>query len=175
MTTKTAPGNATQVKAIPEGYHALTPRLIYGDASKAIDFIKKAFAAEELVRMACPDTGAIVHASLKIGDARVDLASAMPGCPAGTRAPAPGVGETSTVHVYTRDVDAVFKQAVASGATAKMPPTDMYWGDRLGVITDPQGHVWSLATHKEDLSPAEMAQRQKAFVAQMKAQGESCS
>jgi len=176
MTTKTATNTTSPVKAIPDGYHAITPRLIYGDAKKAIDFMKKAFAAEELECMACPDTGAIMHASIKIGDARVDLADVHPGCPAGTRAPSVGVGETSTVHLYTKDVDAVFKQAVASGATAKMPPMDMYWGDRLGVVVDPQGHVWSLATHKENVSPSEMASRQKAFIAQMKAQGgKSCS
>lgn len=173
ITTKSAPTGS--VKAIPDGYHAITPRLIYGNAGKALEFLGKAFGAEVLEQMACPESGAIVHASVKIGGARVDLADAMPGCPAGLRAPSTGVGETSTVHLYTKDVDAVFQKALGAGATAKMPPMDMYWGDRLGVVADPQGHIWSIATHKEDVSPSEMATRAKAFAAQMKAQqGKSC-
>src|SRR6516162_10135138 len=103
--TKTAANTATRAKAIPDGYHAATARLVYGNAGKAIDFLKKAFGATVLESMSCPETNKIGHASVKIGDSRVDLADEMPGCPSGLKAPAPGVALSSQVHLYVEDVD----------------------------------------------------------------------
>ena len=169
--TKTATNTATKVNAIPAGYHTATPRLVYENAGKALDFLKKAFGATVCETINCPDTGKVAHASVRIGDSRLDLGEAMEGCPSGLKAPAPGVALSSQVHLYVEDVDQVFKQALAAGAAVKLPPTDMFWGDRMGLVSDPQGQIWSIATHKEDLSPSEILTRQKAFVAQMKSQG----
>ncbi len=169
--TKTATNTTTKVKAIPDGYHTATARLVYGNAGKAVEFLKKAFGATVAESISCPDSGKIAHTSLRIGDSRVDLSDEMPGCPSGLKAPAPGVATSSQVNLYLEDVDQAFKQSLAAGAAVKLPPTDMFWGDRLAVVTDPQGQVWGLATHKEDLSPSEILTRQKAFIEQMKSQG----
>jgi PhnB protein len=137
---------------IPEGFHAVTPGLTVRDAAKAIDFYKRAFGAVELYRMSAPG-GKIGHAEIKIGDSIIMLSDEFP---MGARSPQSAGGTTVTLHLYVQDVDAAFKQAVGAGAKADMPPTDMFWGDRYGQLTDPFGHSWGLATHVKDVSPEEM-------------------
>lgn len=140
----------------PEGSHTVIPHLIARDASKAIEFYKKAFSAEEVCRMAGPND-AIMHAEVRIGDSLIYLAEEAPqwGCVG----PQSLNGSPVTIHMYVADVDAAYDRAVKAGATATMPPQDMFWGDRYGKLTDPFGHVWSLATHKEDVSPDECMKR----------------
>ena len=126
-------------------------------ASRAIDFYKKAFGAQEIGRLTGPDGKSIMHANLKIGDSHVFLVDEMPQM--GCRGPE-SIGATPvTIHMYVEDVDAAFGKAVAAGAQVRMPVADMFWGDRYGILTDPFGHSWSLATHKEDLSPEEIGKR----------------
>ena len=144
------------VKAIPDGYYSLTPYLVIKGAAEAIEFYKKAFGAAEIVRMPGPD-GRVMHAEVKIGNSMLMLSDENP--ERGHLSPATRGGNTSSVMLYTDDVDAVFKTAVAAGARADMPPTDMFWGDRMGNLTDPFGHSWAIATHKEDVSPDEMEKR----------------
>ncbi|HEX4794620.1 MAG TPA: VOC family protein [Humisphaera sp.] len=155
---------AAKVKAIPDGYHTITPNLTIKDAAKAIDFYKKAFGAEETVRMPGPG-GKIMHAELKIGSSRIMLADEMPemGCMAPTAAGGSPVG----FYVYVENVDAAFKRAVDAGATVKMPPMDMFWGDRTSAITDPFGHKWSLSQHIADPTPEEVKKGQAEFMAKM--------
>lgn len=156
-------------KPIPEGYHSVTPYLIVKGAAEAIDFYKRAFGAEEIARMMDPDGGRVVHAEIRIGDSMVMLADEFPEM--NYLGPLSRGGPTSSLFVYVEDVDAAFSQALAAGATLKMPVSDMFWGDRYGQLTDPFGHHWSLATHKEDVSPEEMQRRSEQFFAQMKAGG----
>ena len=146
------------VKAIPEGYYSLTPYLVISGAADAIEFYKKAFGAEEIVRMPGPG-GRIMHAEVKIGNSVLMLSDENP--ERGHMSPKSRGGATGSVMLYTDDVDAVFNKAVAAGARADMPPTDMFWGDRMGNLTDPFGHTWAIATHKEDVSPEEMGRRMK--------------
>jgi PhnB protein len=155
-----------QVKAIPEGYHTIIPHLVVRGAAEAIDFYKKAFGAVEVARMPTPD-GKIMHAHLKIGDSHLFLVDEMP-FPGGGKSPQSLGGASVALHLNVEDADAVFNRAVAAGATAKMPPADMFWGDRYGQLADPFGHEWSVATHKEDVSPEEMKKRMQAMFAQMK-------
>ena len=144
------------VKAIPDGYYSLTPYLVIKGAAEAIEFYKKAFGATEVVRMPGPG-GRIMHAEVKIGNSVLMLADENP--ERGHLSPASRGGNTSSVMLYTDDVDAVFKKAIAAGAKQQQPPTDMFWGDRMGNLTDPFGHSWAVATHKEDVSPQEMEKR----------------
>jgi PhnB protein len=152
------------VKPVPEGYHTATPYLVVNDANKAIDFYKRAFGAKEVTRMDGPQ-GKISHAELKIGDSMIMLSDEMPG--QGTRSPQSLGGTAVGVFLYLTDVDSVFKQATSAGAKVDMPLADMFWGDRYGKLTDPFGHAWSLATHKEDVAPEEMQKRMKAEMAKM--------
>ncbi|GMV96552.1 MAG: VOC family protein [Phycisphaerae bacterium] len=153
----------TTVKAIPDGYTAITPHLRIKGAAAAIEFYKKAFAAEELFRMPMPD-GKVGHAELRIGGAALMLADECP--EVNMFGPGPQ-GSGVTIHLYVEDADAVFARAVAAGATPTFPVTDMFWGDRYGKVRDPFGHDWSIATHKEDLSPEEMARRGQEAMARM--------
>ncbi|HEV3333240.1 MAG TPA: VOC family protein [Bryobacteraceae bacterium] len=152
------------VKPVPEGYHTATPYLVVNDANKAIDFYKRAFGAKEIARMDGPQ-GKIAHAELKIGDSMIMLSDEMPG--QATRSPQSLGGTAVGVFLYLTDVDHVFKQATSAGAKVDMPLADMFWGDRYGKLTDPFGHAWSLATHKEDVAPEEMQKRMKAEMAKM--------
>ena len=152
------------VKPIPEGYHSLTPYLAVEDASKAIDFYKEAFGAEEIFRMPGPD-GKIGHAELRIGDSKLMLSDPFPH--SNVRPPAERGGPTASIFMYVEDVDSTFEQAQRAGADVVSELEDMFWGDRFGTISDPYGHVWSIATHKEDLSEEEMAERSKAAMAEM--------
>jgi PhnB protein len=151
-------------KPIPEGYHTLTPYLAVDNAAEAIEFYKRAFRAKELMRMPAPG-GKIGHAELEIGDSRLMLSDPFP---QSTAQPPKEVGGTSaSVFMYVEDVDAVVKQAVDAGATVTMEVADQFWGDRFGSVVDPFGHVWSIATHVEDLTPEEIAERGKEAMAAM--------
>jgi uncharacterized glyoxalase superfamily protein PhnB len=149
-------------KPIPEGMHTITPHVVVNGAAKAIDFYKRAFGAEELGRFPTPD-GKIMHAAVRIGDSVLFMADEFPDM-GGSKAPAPGQSPV-TLHLYVEDVDSVFNRATTAGAAVKMPIMDAFWGDRYGQITDPFGHTWSLATHKEDLSAEEMRRRGEQFFA----------
>lgn len=151
------------VKPIPDGYHSVTPYLIVNDGAGAIEFYKKAFGAVETVRMGGPD-GKVGHAEIRIGDSHVMLADESPGM--GHRS-AQSIGATPvSLVLYVEDVDAQFKQAIAAGAKELRPVEDQFYGDRMGTLVDPFGHVWSLGTHKEDVSPEEMNRRMAEMMAQ---------
>ena len=149
-------------KPIPEGYHSAVPYLSVEDAAAAIDFYERAFGAKERVRMAAPG-GRIGHAELEIGGAIVMLADALPQFT--TRAPKDLGGTTVSVFMYVEDVDAVVKRAVDAGGEITMEVADQFWGDRFGAVTDPFGHLWTLATHVEDVPPEEVAERAKEAMA----------
>jgi PhnB protein len=151
-------------KPIPEGYHSLTPYLAVEDASRAIEFYKDAFGAEEVVRMDGPG-GSVAHAELQIGDSKLMLSDPFP--QSNVRPPSERGGPTASVFMYVEDVDKAFDQAQRAGASVVSQPEDMFWGDRFGTLADPFGHVWSIATHKEDLSEQEIAERGKAAMAEM--------
>jgi PhnB protein len=144
------------VKAIPAGYHAVTAYLCVDGAANAIDFYKRAFGARERLRMDAPG-GKVGHAEIVIGDSAVMLADEFPEM--SFRGPKSGGGTSVNMHLYVKDVDAVFARAIAEGAKLVRALEDRFYGDRTGSIEDPFGHVWHLATHKEDLSPAEMKRR----------------
>jgi PhnB protein len=148
---------AKQVRAIPEGHHTVTPYLIVSDAAGALAFYKKAFGAEELMRVAAPN-GKIGHAEIRIGDSVIMLADEHPDMNA--RGPHAFGGSPVSIHLYVEDVDA------AAGATVIRAVQDQFYGDRSGSFTDPFGHSWHVATHKEDLTPAELDKRVKAAMAQ---------
>lgn len=156
---------AKSIKAIPEGYQTLTPGLVVKDGHRAIDFYKKAFGAEEILRMPGPGGKGIVHAELKFGNSRLFLNDEFPGMSG--QSPQTLKGTTQAVYMYVQDVDAIFNRAVAAGARVILPLSDMFWGDRFGKVADPFGHEWALASRKEDVAPAEMQKRSKAFVEQM--------
>jgi uncharacterized glyoxalase superfamily protein PhnB len=148
------------VKPIPDGHQTLTPHLVVKGGSEAIAFYKKAFGAQELGCSLGPDGKSVMHAGLKIGNSIVYLADEFPNMDC--RSPQALGGTTIVLHMYVDDVDAAFNQAVAAGAKVRMPVTDMFWGDRYGQLNDPFGHVWALATHREDLSREEIEKRAKA-------------
>ena len=151
------------VKPTPDGYHSVTPYLIIEGAADAIEFYKQAFGATELFRFPSPD-GKIGHAEMKIGDSPIMLADAYPDM--GYKGPKSLGGSPVSLMIYVEDVDTVFSQAVAAGATVKEAVSDKFYGDRLGTLVDPFGHVWHISTHKEDVSLAEMEKRAKAAGAQ---------
>jgi PhnB protein len=153
------------VKIVPDGCHTVTPYLVVDGAARAIEFYKQAFGAEEVSRSPGPDGKSIMHAALQIGDSRIYLCDEFPG--AGCRSPKAVGATTVSLHLYLADVDAAFQRAVTAGAQPCMPPADMFWGDRYAKVSDPFGHEWGLATHKEDVSPEEMGRRSQAFFAQM--------
>jgi PhnB protein len=150
------------VQAIPTGYAGVTAYLIIRDATRALEFYKKAFGATELMRFPAPG-GKIGHAEIKIGEGVVMLADESPEM--GHKSPQT-LGDTAvTLMFYVSDVDAQFAKAVAAGGTVKQPLKDQFYGDRSGTITDPFGHIWTIATHKEDVSPEEMQRRMAAMPA----------
>ncbi|SHI10634.1 Uncharacterized conserved protein PhnB, glyoxalase superfamily [Pollutimonas bauzanensis] len=147
------PDGAPAVSRIPRGMNSITPHLICAGAADAVEFYKKAFNATEIRRLAGPE-GKLVHASVRIGDSVVMLMDEFPQW--GSLGPKSLKGSPVTVHLYVDDVDASMERAAAAGAKVVMPAEDMFWGDRYGVVEDPFGHRWSIATHIRDVSPEEM-------------------
>jgi len=143
------------VKPIPEGYRSVTPYLIVKGAAKAIDYYKKVFGATEIMRMPGPN-GTVMHAEIKIGDSVIMLADEQQG---NFRSPEGLGGSPVSLMVYVEDVDKTFKQAISSGAKETRAVQDQFYGHRSGNLVDPFGHVWTVATHKEDVSEAEMQRR----------------
>ena len=160
---------AGKAKAVPEGFHTLTSHLVVRDAAKAIEFYKRAFGAQQLGTSHYTPDGKIMHASIKIGDSILMLNDEFPDW--GVRSPQSLGGSPVTINIYTDDADKVFNEAVAAGATATMPLQDQFWGDRYGKLADPFGHQWAVATHIEDVTPAELERRGKEAMAKM-AQGQ---
>ena len=148
---------AKPAKGIPQQYHTITPGLVIKGAAKAIEFYKKAFGAEEVLRMSTPDGAGVMHAELKVGDSILFVGDEMPEM--GARSPQAIGGTPVTLHLYVLDVDAQFKRAVDAGAQVTMPPTDMFWGDRYAKVQDPFGHSWGMATPKEELTSAQIKER----------------
>jgi PhnB protein len=150
------------VQPIPPGQENLIPHLVCSPCAEAITFYKKAFGAEELGRMPTPD-GRIMHAAIRIGKSFVYLVDDFPEYAGGkSSTPAALTGTPVTIHHYVTDCDAAIKRAQDAGATVAMPATDMFWGDRFGMIIDPFGHKWSFGTHIKDMTPAEMQAAMKA-------------
>jgi PhnB protein len=143
------------VKAIPEGYHSVTPYIIVDDAAAAIRFYEQAFGATEVLRLPMGDK--IGHAEIKIGNSYLMLSDEWPDH--GKLGPKARGGATSSVMVYLEDVDAAYQRAIAAGATAERPVEDQFYGDRSGSVVDPFGHSWMLSTHVEDVAPEEMERR----------------
>jgi len=154
-----------QVKAVPPGFHTLTPHLVVRKAEQALEFYKNAFGAEVLHVAHMPD-GKVMHASLRIGDSMLMLNDEFPDY--GTLSPLSTGGSAVTIHIYTENVDAAFNRAVSAGAQVKMPLADQFWGDRYCVVADPFGHNWSLGAHIKDMSPEEMQREQDRAMAAMK-------
>jgi uncharacterized glyoxalase superfamily protein PhnB len=148
------------VKPIPDGMSAVTPHLVCAGAAGAIDFYKKAFGATEETRMIGPG-GGIMHAMIRIGGAAIMLVDENPQW--GMLGPKSLKGTPVTIHLYVPDVDAFVDCAVKAGAQVKMPVADMFWGDRYGVLEDPYGHHWSVATHQREVTPGEMKEAMKAM------------
>src|SRR5260221_1391921 len=161
------------VQAIPKRLQTITSGLTCKDAAAAIDLYEKALGAVERSRMAGPD-GRVMHAELQIGSSVLMLADEFPGMSA---APASGALPSQSLYLYVENVDAMHEQAVASGCEGAMPPADMFWGDRMSKVIDPFGHHWNMATHIEDVAPAEMERRAIEWMASMagmsKAAGQS--
>jgi PhnB protein len=149
------------VKPIPDGYSTVTPTITVREAAKAIEFYKNAFGAQEIFRFSSPDGKTIMHAEIKIGNSIVMLNDEFPQM--NCRSPQT-IGDTgSSIFLYVADADATFNKAISAGAKSLMPLMDAFWGDRFGSIQDPFGHVWSIATHKRDMTPEEIKAAQEAF------------
>ena len=149
-------------KAIPAGYHSVTPAIVVRDAAAAIDFYKRAFGAEEIDRMLGPD-GSIMHAEIRIGDSILMLGEENEQW--GTRSPLSLNGVHGSLHLYVEDADASFNRALQAGASVRDPLEDAFWGDRYGKVTDPFGHEWGLATRTRDMTKAEMEEAGKEWTA----------
>jgi uncharacterized glyoxalase superfamily protein PhnB len=155
--------------AVPDGHHTITPQLTLDNASEAIEWYKRALGAEEKGRAVGPD-GKIMHAELRIGDSRIMLNDAM----GGGKGPKAIGGSPISLWVYVEDCDALFNRALAAGGQVANGPMgqmqDQFWGDRCGMLKDPHGYSWTIATHKEDLTPEELQQRQADWMKQFAAQ-----
>jgi len=143
------------VKPIPDGYHSVTPYLIIKGAADAIEFYKKAFGATELFRM--EHQGQVGHAEIKIGDSPIMLSDEQPAM--GYVGPKTLGGTPVSLMIYVEDVDTIYTQAIKSGGEEVKALQDQFYGDRSGTLKDPFGHVWTVATHKEDVTPEEMDKR----------------
>ena len=150
-------------KAVPEGHHTVTPHLVLDNAAQALDWYKKALGANEVARAIGPD-GKIMHAEIRIGDSLIMLNDEM----GGAKSAKTLGGSPAALWIYVDDCDALFKRAVAAGAKVAPGPmgqmADQFWGDRAGTFTDPHGYQWTIATRKEDLTPAEIKERMDAFI-----------
>lgn len=157
---------ANQQQNPPPGFHSVTPYLFVRGAAEAIEYYKQAFGAEEVFRMDAPD-GSIIHAEIQIGDSRVMLADENPDM--GVTSPASLNGTSASFLIYVENVDERFAQALAAGGEVVRPVTDQFYGDRTGCLTDPFGHVWTISTNTEELTPEEFQKR----VEEMTKQGET--
>ena len=157
----------TQVKAIPEGFHSVTPSFTFKDSKKAIEFYKKAFGAKALDLFPSLDGKGVMHATVQIGNSIFMMGDEMPGSENCSKS-AETLGRSPiSLYLYVSDADAAFKQAVSAGGIVVMPVDDMFWGDRAGTLKDPFGYTWMIATHKQDLTPDQMRKGAEAFFAQM--------
>lgn len=144
---------------IPDGHEGLIPHLVCTPCADAIEFYKKAFGAQEVHRMPAPDGKRLMHAAIRIDGSYVFMADDFPEyCGGKAQSPIALGGTPVTIHRYVRDCDAAMDRAIKCGATVIMPATDMFWGDRYGLVKDPFGHSWAFATHIKDLTPDEMMQ-----------------
>jgi PhnB protein len=154
-----------QTNPIPQGMHTVTPNLVIRNCTQAIEFYKRALGAQEVSRFPAPDGKSIWHAELRVGDSVVFMNDEMPGmtntAPSAER-PAP-----VTMWLYVKDCDAAYRRAVDAGATSKMEPADMFWGDRTASIVDPYGYSWSFATHVKDMTQEEMRRAGEEFARNM--------
>src|SRR5262245_10245275 len=144
--------------AIPEGFYTVTPVLTFDDSTKAIEWYRRAFGAEQVSCSKGPD-GRVMHADIRIGNSHVMMHDAM----MGQKSPAQLGGSPANLWLYVENCDTLFNQAVAAGATVRAQLTDQFWGDRFGSVTDPFGYEWGIATHKEDLTVEEIQERQAEF------------
>jgi PhnB protein len=144
------------IKRVPEGFHTVSPHLTVRDGAKIIEFYTRAFGAKEIRRSLAPDGKTLLHAELQIGDSRVFVNGEFPEmdmvCPLERR------GTSVVIHLYVEDVDSLYRQAVHAGAKVVMPLADQFWGDRYGVVEDPSGHRWSMASHVRDMTQEQMKQ-----------------
>jgi PhnB protein len=145
---------------VPEDFHTITPQLAVKGVAGAIEWYTKALGAHELLRNAAPDGQTIMHSELLLGDSRFFVVDEFP---ESMQSPATLGGTSITLHLYVRDVDSIFNRAVEAGATVLMPVADQFWGDRYGILRDPFGHRWSIASRIEDLSPKKLQDRAKAW------------
>jgi uncharacterized glyoxalase superfamily protein PhnB len=152
-------------KAIPEGYHSVTPMFMFKDARKAIEFYKRAFGAQERYAMPGPDGKGVMHAELRIGDSIIMMGEENPQEPC--KSAETNGGSPVSFYLYVENVDDAFRVAREAGADARMPVQDMFWGDRVGTLQDPFGYTWTLATHVRDLTPEEIREGAQAAFAQM--------
>ena len=153
-----------RVSPIPEEFHTITPHLVVRGVASAIEFYQQAFGASELYRSLAPDGVSIMHSEMLLGDSRFFVNDEF--AEWGVLSPESFGGSPVTLHLYVEDVDSVFSQAVSAGAVALLPVNDAFWGDRYGILKDPFGHRWSVASRLEDLSPAELQKRAKVFASQ---------
>ena len=150
---------AETVNPIPPGMHTITPHLVCKDAAAAIEFYKEAFGAVEQMRLPGPD-GKLMHAMVRIGDSMLMLVDEFPEMH--VSGPQALGGSPVTIHLSVADADAAFRRATAAGATVRMPVTDMFWGARYGMVQDPSGHQWSIATQVRNLTPEQIVEAMKA-------------
>jgi len=153
---------ANASRPVPDGFHTVTAQLILEDAASTIDWYKKALGADERMRALGAD-GKVMHAEIQIGDTILMVNDPM----GGAKSPKALGGSPTSLWIYVPDCDALFNRAAAAGAKVVMPVADQFWGDRSGTLIDPSGFQWTIATHKEDLTPAEINQRQEEFFKQM--------
>lgn len=147
------------MQPVPDGYHTVTPYLIVDGAAQAIEYYRKAFGASELLRMPDPH-GRIGHAEIRIGDSVIMLADEHHEM--GYRGPRALGGSSVSILLYLPDVDTVFQRAISAGGKSLRPVADQFYGDRMGTLEDPFGHVWTIGTHIEDVTPEEMKRRMAA-------------
>ncbi len=154
------------VRPVPKGFHTINPHLVFKDGQKAVDFYVRAFNAEVIHKIYTPE-GKLLHAELRIGDSIIMLADEFTPEPGQEenriRSPETLNGSTVNFYLYVKDVDEFFSKGVEAGATSIMPVADMFWGDRFGQLKDPFGYFWGVATHVEELTPAEMEERSHQF------------
>ncbi len=156
------------VKPIPDGFHSVTPYLTVNNTLKALEFYAKAFGAKTISSMPGPG-GATMHAEMWVGNSIVMLNDEFPQW--GVKSPLTYGGTPVSLHIYLENADAAFEKAVAAGCTVQAPPSDMFWGDRYCKVTDPFGHVWGIATRKENPTPEQLAQRQAEMLKKMSESG----